>query len=140
MKKKPGYLLIAAVFLLLAAGALFAAVHTHNLRRKAQEILTLADENARTHWLGLHGWQAGEPAVSETVVPTEWVTDAGQHWLAIQHSLALTPENFAGEPAVRYTYPLAQENLRAELLLCGDVLIGAQIYDLSDGSIRSVCA
>ena len=117
------------ILLLLLTAAVFAA---GTKQRAPQNAVILPDAAAREAWLALRGWQVGEPAVSETCIPAEWKTPAGQQWLALQHQQGLSPEQFAGLTATRYLYPAENAGsafCKAELLLCGDVLAGAQIYD-----------
>ncbi|MBP0967349.1 MAG: DUF4830 domain-containing protein [Oscillospiraceae bacterium] len=118
------------LFLLLL---LLAAVSVLRQRTEpAQNAVILPDEAAAEAWLTLHGWQIGEPDVSETQIPAEWKTPAGQRWLALQHQQGLSPEQYAGCAAKRYLFPAengVSPHCRAELLLCGDALAGAQVYD-----------
>lgn len=118
------------LFLLLL---LLAAVYAARQRiRPPQDAVILPDAAAREAWLTLRGWQLGEPAVSDTQIPSEWKTPAGQGWLLLQHQQGLTPEQYAGCAAKRYLYPAengVSAHCKAELLLSGDALIGAQIYD-----------
>lgn len=101
----------------------------------------LADESARTAWLELRGWQVAAPEVTEMQVPSSWQTQPGQSWLRLQAAQGLHPEDYAGRRASRYLYPVTNSGskyLYAELLLCGDVLIGAQVYDTSTQLMQSV--
>ena len=112
---------------------LLAAVYAVQQRTKPpQDAVLLPDAAAREAWLTLRGWQVGVPSVSETQIPAAWKTQAGQRWLELQHQQGLSPERYAGCAAKRYLYPAenaGSPHCRAELLLCGDALAGAQIYD-----------
>lgn len=126
------------LFLLLLMAGLFAAkAHT----KPKPDAVILPDAAAREAWLTLRGWQLGTPAVSETVIPCEWKTPAGQQWLSLQHQQGLSPEQYAGLAAKRYLYPAenaGSAHCKAELLLCGDALAGAQIYDEETRVMRPV--
>lgn len=129
--------LFAVMLLLLAAGFLLR----QRLQRAPQDAVILSDAQAREAWLNLRGWVVAEPAVSETYLPCEWVTPAGQRWLQLQHGQGLSPEQYAGSAAKRYVYPVengGKTHLYAELLLCGDALAGAQVYDAQTQVMRSV--
>lgn len=129
--------LFAAMLLLLAAGFLLR----QRLHPAPQDAVILADAQSREAWLNLRGWVVAEPAVSETYLPDEWKTPAGQRWLQLQHGQGLSPERYAGCAAKRYVYPVengGSAHLFAELLLCGDALAGAQIYDAQTQVMRSV--
>ena len=124
---------------LLCLGLLFA-MHTKKQAPQSDAVL-LSTPQMREAWLNLRGWQVGAPEVTQTQVPQEWRTDAGQQWLALQAAQGLHPERCAGEPAARYVYPVLNAPnayYYAELLLCGDTLIGAQIYDASTQAMQSV--
>ena len=96
----------------------------------------------REAWLNLRGWQVGTPQASSTRVPQQWLTLPGQCWLNIQNQQGLHPEDYAGCEALRLVYPVTgtgQAGLCAELLLCENTLIGAQVYSPETGIIQSVC-
>jgi len=136
MKKTP----IRAA-LLLTAAAVCAAVLLLDRNRGQRTGTYLADESARTAWLELRGWQVAEPSVTAMTVPASWQTQPGQSWLRLQAAQGLHPEDYAGCEAQRYLYPVTNTGggyLYAELLLCGDVLIGAQVYDASTRLMQSV--
>lgn len=124
------FLRAGILFLLLL---LLAAVSVLRQRTKpARNAVILPDEAAAEAWLTLRGWQIGEPSVSETQIPAEWKTPAGQRWLALQHQQGIFPEQYAGCAAKRYLFSAENgisPHCKAELLLCGDALAGAQIYD-----------
>ena len=137
---KPFLRIGTALALLLLLTGLFLLRSRQSAALPKEEIL-LADAQSREAWLNLCGWRVGAPEVSETCVPSEWKTPAGQCWLRLQHQQGFSPEQYAGSRAVRYVYPAenaATENCRAELLLCGDVLIGAQVYDAETQLMRPV--
>ena len=105
------------------------------------EQIILADGAAREAWLNLRGWQVGEPEITEVRLPQSWQSDAGQSWLRLQTAQGLYPERFAGCDAVRCLYPVTdpqRQHLFAELLLCENVLVGAQVYDAGTGLMQSV--
>gem|GEM_PF-2100330 len=132
----------SAVALLLLA-AVCAAVSLSAARQKPQTQtgVSLADEASRTAWLELRGWQVGTPTVTQIQIPQTWETQQGQSWLRLQAAQGLHPEAYAGCTALRYLYPVTgteSEYLYAELILCGDVLIGAQVYDAATRLMQSV--
>ncbi len=132
----------SAVALLLLA-AVCAAILL-SVRQKPQDEetgLLLADEASRTAWLELRGWQVGTPTVTQIQIPQTWETQQGQSWLRLQAAQDLHPERYGGCTASRYLYPVTgteSEYLYAELILCGDVLIGAQVYDAATRLMQSV--
>lgn len=132
--------ILCAVCLCAAAAAV--CLHTASAGKPQQEALLLETDAEREAWLGLHGWRVAEPERSETRIPSAWHTSAGQAWLGLQHTQGFSPEQFAGESAVRYVYPVqntAQPELYAELLLSADgILIGAQVYSAETGLMQTV--
>ena len=127
----------------LLCAAVCAAVRYANEKQGKPETtaLLLADESARTAWLEIRGWQVTEPAVTQMRMPEAWQTQQGQSWLRLQAAQGLHPEDYAGCDAMRYLYPVTNEGseyVYAELILCGDVLIGAQVYDASTQLMQSV--
>lgn len=127
--------------LILTAAACCGAVLLLRCKEPEAKQTLLADESARTAWLELRGWHVAKPEVSQMLVPSAWQTVPGQSWLRLQAAQGLHPEDYAGRSAARYLYPVTNtdsKNMYAELLLCGDVLIGAQVYDASTQLMQSV--
>lgn len=127
-RPKKRFLRTGILFLLLL---LLAAVFAARPEPQKDAVL-LPDAAAREAWLTLRGWQLGEPAVRDTQIPDAWHNAAGQHWLEIQHQQGLSPEQYAGCPAKQYLYPVENgisPHCKAELLIAGNALAGAQIYD-----------
>ena len=127
--------------LFLTAAAVCGAVLLQSRAESQRTEITLRDEAERTAWLSLRGWQVGEPAVSQSLVPDTFQTQPGQSWLRLQAAQGLHPEKYAGCEATRYLYPVTNGGSKyvyAELLLCGDILIGAQVYDASTQLMQSV--
>ena len=96
----------------------------------------LSDAEKREAWLNLYGWEV--TLISETVtqLPSCYRTQAGMAWESIQRSQGLSPTSFAGMQAKRYLYHidnLCADTYYAELLLCGDVLVGAVGFDAVTG-------
>lgn len=128
----------AALVLVLAFAALFLLRMS---RTYAADEIRLESAETREAFLNLHGWRVGEPTDSEMLLPDIWQTAAGARWLQIQQSQGLHPERYAGQNAVRYVYPVEQgrtDYQRAELILCGNVLVGAEIYDASTQLMQPV--
>lgn len=128
---------IAAVLALLAAALLLIPQKT----QQTGEQIILADDAARVAWLNLRGWQVDQPEVTEIRLPHSWQTENGQSWLRLQSAQGLHPEQFAGRDAVRCLYPVPdaqRPHLFAELLLCDNILVGAQVYDAESGLMQSV--
>lgn len=126
--------------------ALYALAREDSVRSEHSEII-LENEAAREGWLNLCGWAVTAVSETPTQIPLQWKTDEGQRWLMLQGQQGLSPERYAGEAATRYCYHI--ENIAAEgftadawyaeLLICGDVLVGAQIYcAASPNSMQSV--
>lgn len=126
----------------LAAAAFCGAAYWASQERKTEEnALCLADESARTAWLMLRGWEVGDPETAFMRVPDSYQTAQGQRWLTLQAAQGLHPEEHAGCEALRYRYPVRNgggDNWYAELILCGNTLIGAQVYDAATGVMQSV--
>lgn len=128
---------IVLAFVILFAGILIL------LRKPEPPQTELLPETAegRAAWLNLRGWQVGEPEISETVMPEKWLTPNGQSWLKLQHAQGISPEQFAGAEITRYLYPLTdagKPGSYAELLLCGNALAGAVVYDSETQLMRPV--
>lgn len=136
---------------LLCLGAVCGALTLHtlgkNTARPLPEEILLENAAAREGFLNLCGWAVTEVSADETVIPQQWQTEAGQRWLMLQGQQGLSPEKYGGQAATRYCYHI--ENIAAEgfsadawyaeLLLCGDVLVGAQVYcAASPNSMQSV--
>lgn len=139
--KKPTQIILRCAFLLilLLTFALLLRFRTQHTAPRGEIIL--ASNEMREAWLNLRGWKVSEPEISETRIPEEWLTQPGQNWLKLQHAQGLSPERYAGCDAVRCLYAVengANAYYCAELLLCGDVLVGAQIYDASTQIMQSV--
>lgn len=138
-------LLCAAV--IGGALALYAlAREDSDVPRRSSEVI-LENEAAREGWLNLCGWAVTAVSETQTQIPTEWNTEIGQRWLMLQGQQGFSPQRYAGEAATRYCYHI--ENIAAEgftadewyaeLLICGDVLVGAQVYcAASPNSMQSV--
>ena len=103
------------------------------MRKKPQQDAVILQNAASAEaWLTLHGWKLGAPTVRNTQIPDAWYTAVGQQWLELQHRQGITPEQYAGLPAKQYLYPVENgisPHCKAELLIVGDALAGAQIYD-----------
>ena len=136
---KHRFLQICTVLVLMLTAAALCLMHV----RRSLSAGTVRLESAETRgaWLNLHGWHVGEPTDSEVRLPDTWQTAAGQRWLQIQQSQGLDPERYAGKQAVRYVYPVEQGSSpyqRAELILCGSELVGAEIYDAATQLMQPV--
>lgn len=128
----------AAAMLLLIFGLLFSLTAKKPAQR--DEII-LSTPQMREAWLNLRGWRVGVPEVTETRVPESWETAAGQRWLTLQAEQGFSPEHYAGQTASRFLYPVLNapnEWYTAELLLCGDTLIAAEVYDASTQVMQKV--
>ncbi len=136
---------------LLCLGAVCAALTLHAMakgeRKPLPEAIILENAAAREGFLNLCGWAVTEVSADETVIPQQWQTEVGQRWLMLQGQQGLSPEKYGGQAATRYCYHI--ENIAAEgfsadvwyaeLLLCGDILVGAQVYcAASPNSMQSV--
>jgi len=128
---------IAALSALLAAALLLIPQQNN----QTADHIILADDAARIAWLNLRGWQVDQPDISEIRLPNAWQTELGQNWLRLQSAQGLHPEQFAGQNATRCLYPIPDDlrpHLFAELLLCDNILVGAQVYDAESGLMQSV--
>lgn len=137
MLSKQGHRILRMLCAATISGALalYALAREDSAVPDRREII-LENEAAREGWLNLCGWAVTAVSEAPTQIPVQWNTEAGQRWLMLQGQQGLSPERYAGEAAVRYCYHI--ENIAAEgftadawyaeLLICGDVLVGAQIY------------
>ena len=127
---------------LIAAAASVCLRSLSAARIPETDTVLLETDAERETWLNLHGWRVLPPERTETRIPAVWRTSAGQAWLGLQHAQGFQPEQFAGESAVRYVYPVqntAQPELYAELLLTADgILVGAQVYSAETGLMQTV--
>ena len=134
--------LLLRIGIVLACAALLSGLFILSGRQKPEPAELLPDTDAgRTAWLNLRGWQVGEPEISETVMPGEWLTPNGQSWLKLQHAQGISPERYAGRAVTRCRYPLtngAGSEMYAELLLCENALAGAVVYDSETQLMRPV--
>lgn len=137
---------------MLCAAVISGALALYTLAREDMSLperseVILENAAAREGWLNLCGWAVTAVSETHTQIPTEWNTEIGQRWLMLQGQQGFSPERYAGEAATRYCYHI--ENITAEgftadawyaeLLLCGDVLVGAQVYcAASPNSMQSV--
>ena len=106
-------------------------VRGHPASQNPQEI-HLADAAKREAWLNLYGWEVTLVSESVTQLPSSYRTQAGMAWEAIQRAQGLSPTTYAGLQVQRYLYHienLCTDTCYAELLLCGDVLVGAVGFD-----------
>ena len=126
----------------LAFVILFAGLFILLKRPETPQTEILPDSaEGRAAWLNLRGWQVGEPEISETVMPEEWLTPNGQSWLKLQHAQGISPERYAGRTVTRCRYPLTNgtgSEMYAELLLCENALAGAVVYDSETQLMRPV--
>ena len=121
--------------------ALVLQYHANHLKEQPTGELTLATAAEREAFLNLRGWQVAEAEETAIRMPLTWQTQAGQSWLSLQAAQGLYPERYAGCNAMRYLYPVTNAEsgtLYAELLLCGDVLIGAQVYNAETQLMQTV--
>ncbi|MBR3267332.1 MAG: DUF4830 domain-containing protein [Oscillospiraceae bacterium] len=137
-KRSQSILFAAAAILLLAIGFLFSRKKPQN---RPQNAVILKTPQMCEAWLNLRGWRVSAPEITQTVIPQQWKTEPGQRWLTLQMQQGFDPAAYAGKEAVRYTFPVLNapgSECRAELLLCGDTLIAAQIYDASTQIMQAV--
>lgn len=139
MKRQNG-ILLGCLLTCMAALGLYAAVWGAD-HAEPQETVRLPDAYTREAWLNLYGWEVTAVSEESVRMPTQYRTHAGQTWLDLQLAQGLSPENYGGQPAVRYVYHV--ENLRsdtfyAQLLVCGDDLAGAMVYDAATQEMERV--
>ncbi len=126
---------------LLCVAILCGTLTVYALSEKVQaqpagDKIVLEDAAAREDFLNLCGWAVTEVSASETVIPQQWQTQEGQYWLMLQGRQGFSPQCYSGQRAMRYCYHVeniaakgfANDLWYAELLLCGDALVGAQVY------------
>ncbi len=111
-----------------AAAALCAALL---LKPEAKEELLLPDPESRLAYLAEQGYPAEERSCVSVVIPAQF-TGVYAAYAAEQAAKELPLEAYAGAEAALYTYSVRSEDgqtpLCAELLLCGDRLVGMQVY------------
>lgn len=117
------YLIAAAAAAVLCAALL--------LKPGAKEELLLPDPESRLAYLEDQGYPAEEISCVPVVIPARF-TGVYAAYAAEQAAKQLPLEAYAGAEATLYTYSVCSEEgqqpLRAELLLCGDCLVGMQVY------------
>ena len=139
MKRQTGIILGCLLTCGTALGCI--AVFGDSAHAKPQGIVRLPDACTREAWLNLYGWEVTAVSEESMRMPTQYRTDAGQTWLDLQLAQGLSPENYGGRSAVRYVYHV--ENLRADtfyaqLVVCGDELVGAMVYDAATQEMERV--
>lgn len=126
---------------LLCVAMLCGALTVYTFSEKAQmhptsNEMILENAAAREGFLNLCGWAVTEVSACETIIPQQWQTPEGQYWLTLQGQQGFSPQLYGGQSAMRYCYHIknivaegfASDLWYAELLICGDVLVGAQVY------------
>ena len=134
--KKNGLEVCFAIIVLLTAAAVIA-----HPKAPPEEQILLETEDARQQWLHLRGWQVSEPECTSVVIPDQWRTVQGENWLRLQHAQGFSPERYAGQQAEKYIYQIDSDTAcayRAELWLCSNILIGAEVYDAKTQIMQSV--
>lgn len=101
------------------------------LKPAREEALLLPDSESRLAYLAEQGYPAEELSCVSVVIPAQF-TGVYAVYAAEQAAKELPLEAYAGAEAALYTYSVRSEDgqppLRAELLLCGDCLVGMQVY------------
>ncbi len=136
MKNKHKGLRMLCAAVLCGALTVYACSDKMQPGQTVTEEIILENAAAREGFLNLCGWAVTEVSAEETVIPQQWQTQTGQHWLMLQGQQRLSPQHYGGQSATRYCYHIenivadgfAADVWYAELLLCGDVLVGAQVY------------
>lgn len=147
MKNKHKVLRLLCAAVLCGGLTVYALSEKIQARQTASDEIVLENAAAREGFLNLCGWAVTEVSACETVIPQQWQTTEGQYWLMLQGQQGFSPQRYGGQPAMRYCYHIenivaegfAADLWYAELLLCGDVLVGAQVYcAVSPDSMQAV--
>lgn len=125
------------------AAVLLAATVFFGLRKpiKSADTSVSADVTAPGEYLASFGFSFEEPVKDKITVP--YVFEAVyENYNAIQRSQGFDLSKYKGKTLTRYTYQLLEENRDdrfAEILLCGDLIVGADIYSVGfDGEMTAL--
>lgn len=120
------------VTLLIIAAMVFAVIYAVNRVLKPSAI-TLATESDRLEFLKSLGWETSEEAINcrEVTVPEEW-NDVYAKYNELQLAQGFDLSKYKGKTAMIYSYTVLNydgqpDNMVANLLICGDKLIGGDV-------------
>lgn len=122
----------ALLTVLVIAAAIFAAVYAVNRLLRPSGI-TLAAESDRLEFLKSLGWETSDGAINcrEVTIPEEW-NDVYTKYNELQLAQGFDLSKYKGKQAVIYSYTVLNyegqpDNMVANLLICGDKLIGGDV-------------
>lgn len=125
------------------AAVLLAATVFFGLRKSVYgtDAAVSADVTTPGEYLSSFGFSFEAPVKDEVTVP--YVFEAVyENYNAIQRSQGFDLSKYKGKTLTRYTYPLLEENRDdrfAEILLYGDMIVGADIYSVGfDGEMTAL--
>ncbi len=120
------------VTVLIIAAVVFAAIYTLNRLLKPSAI-TLETESERIAFLEGLGWETSGEAINcrEVTIPEEW-NEVYVKYNDLQLEQGFDLSKYKGRPAVIYSYSILNydgkpQNIVANLVICGDKLIGGDV-------------
>ena len=120
------------VTVLIIAAVVFAAIYTLNRLLKPSAI-TLETESERIAFLEGLGWETSGEAINcrEVTIPEDW-NEVYVKYNDLQLEQGFDLSKYKGRPAVIYSYSILNydgkpQNIVANLVICGDKLIGGDV-------------
>ena len=120
------------VTVLIVAAVVFAAIYTLNRLLKPSAI-TLETESERIAFLEGLGWETSGEAINcrEVTIPEDW-NEVYVKYNDLQLEQGFDLSKYKGRPAVIYSYSILNydgkpQNIVANLVICGDKLIGGDV-------------
>lgn len=134
IKRTVLWILIIIVILLILSTIIFACVKNNNKDIKTAKYLN--SNTQRIEYLKSFGWEVEEEAceIIEVIIPNEF-NDVYNNYNKIQKLQGFNLEEYKGKAVKRYTYkvlnyPGKPENIRANILLYGNKIIGGDICSI----------
>lgn len=120
----------------LAAGACAALCFLMRERSAAEPAVLYPDAYSREYYLNLCGWEV-TLLTERTVTIPEAFNEVYARYNRLQERQGLPLAAHKGSPATLYTYSVDNYGgavpVRAELLICEDLLVGAGLYSTEQG-------
>lgn len=124
------YIICAAASAVLLIGLAAFISNTDGKGRHGNEAQTL-DQYQLEPYLNLCGWDVSLISSEEIRIPSRF-EGVYSEYAALQKEQGFDLDSHKGCDAMRYTYSVnnyGRDNVRAELILCENVLIAADIYE-----------
>ncbi len=130
------------VLYILAGAALLAAAGALMLLRTpdtTDNVVLYPDAYSREYYLNLCGWQVTLLQEDTVTIPRQF-NDTYRAYSQLQEKQGFPLSRHKGEQALRCTYQVENYGgdvpVRAELLLCGGVIVAGSIYTLEQPSVQ----